>query len=51
MEPRGVSLSSATLSSLGLPEHVGRGSATIVRTSRNENLFDVLVKLRTEGKR
>ena len=49
MDPRQLELSPSLLSSLGLPEHVGRGNATIVRTNRTESLFDVLTKLRTDN--
>ena len=46
---RSVELSSSVLSSLGLPEHVGRGDAAIVRTTRGGGLYDTLTKLRSEN--
>ena len=32
---------SSTLCSLGLPPHVGRGDAAVVRSTRSESLFDL----------
>ena len=52
MEPRVVDLSTscmASLSTLGLPAHVGSGATAIVRTSRNESFFDMLTKLRADN--
>jgi len=49
MDTRQLELSPSLLSSLGVPEHVGRGNATIMRTNRTESLFDVLTKLRTDN--
>ena len=44
--PRLVELSSTTLCSLGLPPHVGRGDAAVVRPTRSESFFDLITKLR-----
>ena len=42
-----VELSSTTLScSLGLPPHVGRGDAAVLRSTRSESFFDLITKLR-----
>ena len=50
MDTRQLELSPSLLSSLGVPEHVGRGNATIMRTNnRTESLFDVLTTLRTDN--
>ena len=47
--PRGlVELSSTTLCSLGLPPHVGRGDAAVVRSTRSESFFDLITKLRLQ---
>ena len=46
MGPRLVELSSSTLCSLGLPPHVGRGDAAVVRSTRSESFFDLITKLR-----
>ena len=35
-----------TLCSLGLPPHVGRGDAAVVRSTRSESFFDLITKLR-----
>ena len=37
---------SSTLCSLGLPPHVGRGDAAVVRSTRSESFFDLITKLR-----
>ena len=47
--PRLLELASSSLSSLSLPQHVGRGDAAIARTTRSESLFDVLTKLRADN--
>ena len=48
--PRLVELSSTTLCSLGLPPHVGRGDAAVLRSTRSESFFDLITKLRAEDK-
>lgn len=50
MGPRLVELSSTTLCSLGLPPHVGRGDAAVLRSTRSESFFDFITKLRAEDK-
>ena len=34
------------LVSLGLPPHVGRGDAAVLRSTRSESFFDLITKLR-----
>ena len=41
---------STTLCSLGLPPHVGRGDAAVLRSTRSESFFDLIMKLRAEDK-
>ena len=42
---------SSTLCSLGLPPHVGRGDAAVVRPTRSESFFDLITKLRVSLRR
>ena len=44
--PRHLIPGSSKLCSLGLPPHVGRGDAAVVRSTRSESFFDLITKLR-----
>ena len=49
--PRHLIPGSSTLCSLGLPPHVGRGDAAVVRPTRSESFFDLITKLRVSLRR
>ena len=46
--PRHLIPGSSTLCSLGLPPHVGRGDAAVVRPTRSESFFDLITWMITK---